>query len=134
MSVFDFSERHATLSRRLTSNTPLQALVLLDDPQYMEAYRVLATRVMKEKTAPEDQVGLIFRLATRRLPIEKEKALFLQYYESEIARFTQDKKKAAEVVHIGVTSVDESLDVARLAALTNVAAAVMNTPDAYSIH
>jgi hypothetical protein len=134
MSVFDFSERHATLSRRLTSNTPLQALVLLDDPQYMEAYRVLATRVMKEKTAPEDQINLLFRLATRRLPMEKEKALFEQYYESETARFTEEKKKASEVVHIGVTPVDDSVDVAKLAALTNVAAAVMNTPDAYSIH
>jgi hypothetical protein len=134
MSVFDFSERHATLSRRLTSNTPLQALVLLDDPQYMEAYRVLATRVMKEKSAPEDQVGLIFRLATRRLPMEKEKALFLQYYESETAHFSEEETKASEVVHIGMTPVDESVDVAKLAALTNVAAAVMNTPDAYSIH
>jgi hypothetical protein len=134
MAVFDFSERHATISRRLTSNTPLQALVLLDDPQYMEAYRVLATRVMKEKTAPEDQVSLIFRVATRRFPMEKEKALFEQYYASEIARFSEEKKKAAEVVHIGVTPVDDSVDVVKLAALTNVAAAVMNTPDAYSIH
>ena len=134
MSVFDFSERHATISRRLTSNTPLQALVLLDDPQYMEAYRVLATRVMKEKTAPEDQINLLFRLATRRFPMEKEKALFEQYYESEIVHFSEEKKKAFEVVHIGVTPVDDSVDVAKLAALTNVAAAVMNTPDAYSIH
>jgi hypothetical protein len=134
MSVFDFSERHGTLARRLTSNTPLQALVLLDDPQYVEAYRVLATRVMKEQTAPADQVGLLFRLATRRLPMEKEKALFGQYYESEMARFSEDGKKSAEVVHIGVTPVDDSVDVAKLAALTNVAAAVMNTPDAYSIH
>jgi hypothetical protein len=89
---------------------------------------------MKEKTAPEDQVSLIFRLATRRLPVEREKALFLQYYESEMAHFSEEKKKASEVVHIGVTPVDESVDVTKLAALTNVAAAVMNTPDAYSIH
>jgi len=134
MSVFDFSERHATLARRLTSNTPLQALVLLDDPQYVEAYRVLATRVLKEKTTPAEQIDLIFRLATRRLPMKEEKALFAQYYESEMARFSTEEKKAAEVVHIGVTPVDGSVDVARLAALTNVAAAVMNTPDAYSIH
>jgi hypothetical protein len=66
--------------------------------------------------------------------MEKEKALFEQYYASEIARFSEEKKKAAEVVHIGVTPVDDSVDVVKLAALTNVAAAVMNTPDAYSIH
>jgi hypothetical protein len=112
----------------------LQALVLLDDPQYVEAYRVLATRVLKEKATPEEQVNLLFRLATRRLPMETEKALFSQYYASEIARFSTDEKKAAEVVQIGVTPVDGRVDVATLAALTNVAAAVMNTPDAYSIH
>jgi hypothetical protein len=134
MSVFDFSERHATLARRLTSNTPLQALVLLDDPQFMEAYRVMATRVLKEKTTPEEQVGLLFRLATRRLPTETEKSLFGDYSEAEMARFSGDTKRAAEVVRIGVTPVDDSVDVAKLAALTNVAAAVMNTPDAYSVH
>jgi hypothetical protein len=134
MSVFDFSERHATLARRLTSNTPLQALVLLDDPQFMEAYRVMATRVLKEKTTPEEQVGLLFRLATRRLPTEKEKLLLEDYYGAETVRFSGDTKRAAEVVRIGVTPVDDSVDVAKLAALTNVAAAVMNTPDAYSVH
>lgn len=56
MSVFDFSERHTTIARRLTSNTPLQALVLMDDPQYLEAYRVLATNVLKEKTDQDDQI------------------------------------------------------------------------------
>jgi hypothetical protein len=135
MSVFDFSERHATLARRLTSNTPLQALVLLNDPQYVEAYRVLATHVLKQNAGPAgDQIDLLFRLATRRLPGEKEKAVFAQYYESEIARFSVEKEKAAAVVHIGVTPVDDSVDLTKLAALTNVAAAVMNTPDAYSIH
>ena len=72
MSVFDFSERHATIARRLTSNTPLQALVLLDDPQYLEAYRVLATNVLKGKTDRDEQIQLVFRLATRRFPSEAE--------------------------------------------------------------
>ena len=95
---------------------------------------MLATRVLKETNTPAEQIDLIFRLATRRLPMKEERALFAQYYESEMARFSTEEKKAAEVVHIGVTPVDGSVDVARLAALTNVAAAVMNTPDAYSIH
>ncbi len=134
MSVFDFSERHATLARRLTSNTPLQALVLLDDPQFVEAYRVLATRVLKEKTTPDDQITLVFRLATRRFPTDQEKALFGDYYSAELARFGADAKKAAAVVKVGVAPVDTSVDTVQLAALTNVAVAVMNTPDAYSVH
>jgi hypothetical protein len=134
MGVFDFSERHASIARRLTSNTPLQALVLLDDPQYMEAYRVLATRVLKESSARDEQIKLVFRLATRRLPKDAEIAALRPYYDSQLALFEADKKKAADLVHVGIAPVDETVDVAQMAALTNVAAAVMNSPDAYSIH
>jgi hypothetical protein len=134
MAVFDFSERHASIARRLTSNTPLQALVLLDDPQYMEAYRVLATRVLKEKTSHDEQIKLVFRLATRRMPKDAEMADLRPYYDSQLALFGADKKKAENLVHVGVEPVDASVDVAQMAALTNVAAAVMNSPDAYSIH
>jgi hypothetical protein len=134
MSVFDFSERHATIARRLTSNTPLQALVLLDDPQYMEAYRVLATRVLKEKSDRDQQIRLVFRLATRRMPKEAEMAELRPYYDSQLAVFGADKKKAEDLVHVGVQPVDPTVDIVQMAALTNVAAAVMNSPDAYSIH
>ncbi len=134
MSVFDFSERHATIARRLTSNTPLQALVLLDDPQYLEAYRVLATNVLKAETDRDAQIRLVFRLATRRFPSEAEMGPLRQYYDAQATEFTGDRKKAAELVKVGVTPVDDGMDVAKLAALTNVTAAVMNTPDAYSIH
>jgi len=134
MSVFDFSERHTTIARRLTSNTPLQALVLLDDPQYVEAYRVLATNVLKEMAEPGAQVRQLFRLATRRWPRESELARLTSYYDAELKRFSADTSKVQAVIHIGVTPVDTTVDPVRLAALTNVASAVMNTPDAYSIH
>jgi len=134
MSVFDFSERHASISRRLTSNTPLQALVLLDDPQYMEAYRVLATRVLKEKSNRDEQIKLVFRMATRRMPKDAEMAELRPYYDSQLTLFEADKKRAEDLVHVGVEPVDSTVDVAQMAALANVAAAVMNSPDAYSIH
>jgi cytochrome c553 len=132
MSVFDFSERHATIARRLTSNTPLQALVLLDDPQYVEAYRVTATNVLKQNDP--DPVRQVFRLATRRWPRESEVTRLRSYFDAELKRFGAEPEKARQVVQLGVTPVDATLDAARLAALTNVVAAVMNTPDAYSIH
>jgi len=134
MAVFDFSERHASVSRRLTSNTPLQALVLMDDPQYLEAYRVLATHVLKEKLDRDDEIKLIFRIATRRMPKHAELAALRPYYDAELAIFESDKKKAEDVVHEGVAPVDSTVDVAQMAALTNVTAAIMNSPDAYSIY
>jgi hypothetical protein len=54
--------------------------------------------------------------------------------KSQLAIFAADKKKAEDLVHAGVQPVDPSVDVTRMAALSNVAAAVMNSPDAYSIH
>jgi hypothetical protein len=134
MAVFDFTERHSTIARRLTSNTPLQGLVLMDDPQYVEAYRVLATNVLKEKTEKDDQIKLVFRLATRRMPKPAEFTALRSYYDNELARFATERKKAEDLVHIGVTPVDPDIDLVKMAALTNVTAAAMNTPDAYSIH
>jgi hypothetical protein len=133
MAVFDFSERHETIARRLTSNTPLQALVLMDDPQYVEAFRVLATNVLKEKTEKDDQIKLVFRLATRRMPKTAELAALRTYYDTQLAHFATNRKKAEDLVHIGVAQVDVTVDPVKMAALTNVTAAVMNTPDAYSI-
>ncbi len=134
MTVFDFSERHQTIARRLTSNTPLQALVLLDDPQYLEAYRVLATRVLKDHADKDEQIRLVFRLATRRLPAKSEMDELRKYYDEQLALFDKDHKKAADLVTVGVAPVDSTVDVVHMAALSNVVAAVMNTPDAYSIH
>jgi hypothetical protein len=134
MAVFDFSERHATAVRRQTSNTPLQALVLLTDPQYVEAYRVLAARALKATTDADAQIRLIFRLATKRLPSDEELAALREFYKPEAGRFAGEKKQAENLVHVGVTPVDPAMDVIQLAALTNVASAVMNTPEAYTIH
>jgi hypothetical protein len=134
LSVFDFSERHATSVRRQVSNTPLQALVLLNDPQYVEAYRSMAARALKTSADEDVQVRLIFRLAAKRLPSDGELAALREFYKSEAARFTGDKKQAVDLVHLGVAPVDPALDVIQLAALTNVASAVMNSPEAYTIH
>ena len=134
MSVFDFSERHTTIARRLTSNTPLQALVLMSDPQYLEAYRVLAANVLKQSADRDDQIRLVFRLATRRPPTEAELAALRQYYDSESGKFAGDRKEAKELMQVGVAPADQTVDITKLAALANVTAAVMNTPDAYSVH
>jgi hypothetical protein len=134
LATFDMPDRGATTVRRQISNTPLQALVLLDDPQYLEAYRVLAQRVMRDATGTDAQISLMFRLATRRRPMSSETGPMRTYYDHQVQRYSADRKAASDLVHIGVTPVDAKLDVVQLAALMNLTAAVMNTPDAYSIH
>jgi hypothetical protein len=133
MASFDMPERWSTQARRLTSNTPLQALVMLDDPQFLEAYRSLATHALKADADSNAQITRIFRLTTRRQPRAGELAALREYYDRQLARFTADRESATKLVSIGVTPVDASVDVVRLAALTNVTTVVMNTPDAYSL-
>jgi hypothetical protein len=126
-------ERWSTIARRQTSNTPLQALVLLDDPQFLEAYRSLAAQVLRTAAPGDPQLVAVFRLATRRHPRGDELAALRAYYDAQIARFTADPRAAAELLAAGVTRADARLDTVRLAALTNVTTVIMNTPDAYSL-
>jgi hypothetical protein len=133
MATFDMPERWSTTARRTTSNTPLQALVLLDDPQYLEAYRSLAAQVLRAERAKDAQVTTIFRLATRRRPSGEELATVRAYYDSQLERFTADRDAAGKLLQAGITRADATLDPVQLAALTNVTTVVMNTPDAYSV-
>src|SRR5258708_17480231 len=69
LTTFDAPDREKCTARRTITNTPLQALVLLNDPTYVEAARALAQRMMKESgPSPKDRVSFAFRLATDRTP------------------------------------------------------------------
>jgi hypothetical protein len=133
LAVFDFPDRNVGAASRKISNSPLQALALLNDPQYVETYRVLATRALRASVDRGQQLALVFRLAVRRKATAAELETIQRYYDAEIARFTVAPDDAKAFVSIGVTPLDPQLDVIQLAALTNVVAAVMNTPDAYSL-
>jgi hypothetical protein len=133
MATFDLPDRGTTTVRRQTSNTPLQALVLLDDPQYLEAYRVLATHVLKTVADPDARITTVFRLATRRKPTPQERGPMRAYLDAQLVRYSEDKDAAEKLVQAGVTPVDPQVDVTQLAALMNLTAVVMNTPDAYSL-
>jgi hypothetical protein len=131
--IFDGADPNVSTPRRRTSNTPLQALELLNDPQFVEAYRVLATHVLKSGDDPEAQITRLFRTATRRHPSTEELALLRDAYSEERAELARDPSKAGRLLDVGVTPPDPDVDAVSLAALTNLAALVMNSPDAYSI-
>ena len=133
MAVFDFADRNHSNVGRNVSNTPLQALTLWNDPQYIEAYRVLASGVMGDVEDTDDRLERLFRLSVRRLPTADELSMLREYYQRELDRFDAEPENADLLVQIGVTPVDPDRNVTELAALTNVTTVVMNTPDAYSI-
>jgi hypothetical protein len=134
LTTFDMPDRGGTTVRRQTSNTPLQALVLLDDPQFLEAYRALAQRVMHDAADRDARITMMFRLATRRRPLPSEMGPMRAYFDGQVQRYSADRKAAADLVKVGMTAVDQTVDVVQLAALMNLTAGVMNSPDAYSIH
>ena len=133
MATFDLPDRGTSVVRRQTSNTPLQALVLLDDPQYLEAYRALAAHVLRTAQGRDNRLTMVFRLGTRRHPQPVEMDTMRRYYDAQVQRYTGDPAAAAELVKVGVAPVDPKLPVPELAAMMNLTTVVMNTPDAYSL-
>lgn len=133
MLIFDMADRNVANVSRSISNTPLQALVLLNDPQYMEAYRKMAERAVQTAENPRAQIENVFRLATRRRPFPAEMEALTAYREAEEARLSNAREDVDKLMAIGVAPVDPQIDKVQLASLTMVAAAAMNSPDAYTL-
>jgi hypothetical protein len=133
MKIFDFTNRTESIARRRSSNTPLQALLLMNDPQYVEAYRSLAADALKSSPDEDAQLARLYRHATRSTPTPKHIAILSDYYSQQRAAYSDDDAKIASVLDVGVVPADAALDRTQLAALTNVAALVMNSPDAYTV-
>jgi hypothetical protein len=125
--TFDAPSRETCTVRRARTNTPLQALVLMNDQQYVEAARRLAERMITQGGAtPEDRATFAFRLATGRKPTLAELAVVLQVYQGELADFQADKDAATKLVTVGETKRNEALDVSELAAWTMTANLILN--------
>jgi len=102
LATFDASNREACTAQRPRTNTPLQALVLLNDPTYIEAARVLADRTLNE-AGPDLTERLIyaFRLCTGRKPSSQELDILTRVYHEQISNFLQNRDAARELVSIG---------------------------------
>ncbi len=133
LRVFDFTSRTESVARRRSSNTPLQALALMNDPQYVEAYRALAAEALRFSADEEAQLERLYRHATRATPTAEHLGILRDYYRLERTAYEGNDAKIAGALDVGVAPVDSALDRASLAALTNVAALVMNSPDAYTV-
>jgi hypothetical protein len=127
MNAFDAPSREMCTVRRERTNTPLQALLLLNETQFVEAARALAERTMKEGgTKPEERLTYLFRLATARKPDAKELPELLAAYRDHLATYTRDVKGAKELIAVGETKPDEQLNPSELAAWTMIANLVLN--------
>jgi hypothetical protein len=127
MLVFDAPSRETCVARRARTNTPLQALALMNDEQYVEAARHLAARMFREGgAAPAEQVAYGFRLATSRQPEPAEVAVLLRVYQQQHQRYQQHPDAAAQLLSVGESKLPADMDQSRLAALTLVANMLLN--------
>ncbi len=134
MITFDASDRAYCLVQRPATNTPLQSLILLNDPTYIEAARVLAQRLIKEKGKNlEEQIVYAFRSLTGRRPSKEEQKLLEELYSKEMEQFSKTPEKARQLVSIGEFPVDDSLDLLETAALTVVNNTIINHDESYML-
>ncbi|HTL55705.1 MAG TPA: DUF1553 domain-containing protein [Candidatus Limnocylindrales bacterium] len=127
MLIFDAPSREVCTARRETTITPLQALVLLDDPQYVESARVLAEQLVRQDASDIDaRITEGFRLATGRRPESRELDILRQLYSEQAALFKDDPAAAETYLKTGDRPRDEALPVQEVAATAVLTSALMN--------
>jgi hypothetical protein len=127
MMLFDAPTREYCVVRRPRTNTPLQALALLNDPQFVEASRAFGYRMMQEggKTA-EARIAYGFRLATARKPSKSEVQVLADVLKAQLAEFEADKEAAEKLLTVGSWKADGDCHAAELAAWTTIASMILN--------
>jgi len=124
MSIFDASNRDICEVRRQRTNTPLQALVMMNDPTVMEASRVLAAKLFQENADVNASITKAFRLIVCRKPREEEVQILLKYYTQQVGSI--DALSAKKMLSVGESPQAENLDQKKLAALMRVISTIYN--------
>ncbi|MBC8115120.1 MAG: DUF1553 domain-containing protein, partial [Candidatus Saccharimonas sp.] len=132
MSQLDAPTREVCVLRRQRTNTPLQALVLMNDPQFVEAARALAERMATSSRDDQSRLTNGFRWATSRTPSDSERDTLMRLFAAERSRFRERTRSVDSLLAVGESSVATGLDRAELAAWTVVANVLLNLDEAIS--
>jgi hypothetical protein len=127
MTTFDAVSREVCVAKREVTVTPLQSLVLLNDPQFVEAARVLAEHLVRQY--PRDPAARhreAFRRLAGRAPDAREAAILARAYEEQQRAYAADRTAAEALLGVGEAPHDATLPVAEVAATANVTSLIMN--------
>ena len=134
MATFNAAEREVCLVRKGRTNTPLQALTLMNNVAFVEAARFLAERIMREADSDSaSQIRHGFRIVTGRLPRASETELLAQANDQFLGYFAKNPMEASKLLTIGEASRDKKLPVERHAALTMLANILLNLDEAITL-
>jgi hypothetical protein len=126
MATFDASERSSCLSRRQRTNTPLQALVVLNDPTFLEAAKVMGENMSRERDT-DNAIKVAYKKLTGRDPYSKELEVLKSLQKSELEKFRANPEKTKGLLNVGIYQIDKSIDRAMIASNTIVASTIMNS-------
>src|SRR5262249_15388333 len=125
--AFDAPSREECTVNRVNSNTPLQALVLLNDPIYVEAARVFAQNVLAESKANANaRIDDAFQRALGRIPTSEERRILAKLYADSLKQFRAAPSIAVELLSVGDAPRDGKVPGAEMAAMTAVTRAILN--------
>jgi hypothetical protein len=132
MTIFDAPNREVCTVKRENTNTPLQALVLMNDPQFVEAARVMAERVQVEVGEnSKDQIQYAFQLTTGREATEEELTILLELYDNRHDYYASHIAEANELIAVGEYAKPKFLNPSKTAAMAVVASTIINHNEAY---
>ena len=127
MTTFDAPDRETCVPRRARTNTPLQALILLNDPTYVEAARALAVQTIRVGgTRVPERLTWAFHRAVARDPTPKEIAVLSALYWKHRGEYSLDRAAAEKLLGVGEHPAPKEIDARELAAWTSVARVVLN--------
>jgi hypothetical protein len=126
MELFNAPSREVFCVRRERTNTPLQALVLLNDPQFVEASRMLATHAMEQSPEFDARLDYISSRLLNRVFTAEERAVVRGTFEDLLATYKQQPEEAKQLITTGETPPSEKLDASELATWTVVSSQILN--------
>jgi hypothetical protein len=130
LNTFDAPDREKCTSRRAVTNTPLQALVTLNDPTYVEAARHLAQSVLQTPATGDARLRRAFLRVTARPPNNAELAVLRGALRGQLDTYQRDPKAAQALLRVGESPVDPAIQPAVLAAWTNLCTVILNLDEA----
>jgi len=132
LAMFDAPSREECTARRPRTSTPLQALVLLNDPSFVEAARALAVRALAAADTAPDRAAFMLRRAVGRVPDDAEVAVLVELVERHREAFEHDGDAATRLLAVGTLPAPAEADAILLAAWTSAARAVLNLQETYT--
>ena len=126
MMTLDATSRDLCTIKRQETNTPLQALVLLNDPQMIEAAKMLALKVLKITTNEKERLTLMFRAASSRIPNDDELTILQNYLKEGWENYNDHPEQAEQYINIGKHPFPTTINAIELAAYTLTANIILN--------